>query len=109
MHPTLRQQSPKAGHFTQRAPAARPRPHASTLRRHSQEAEARRDELSRQLDAIADFGEDLTRLRTQHEMLFKGNAEAFLRLRVRVGGASTARAQQGLGWVGSVLFEAAVA
>lgn len=45
-----------------------------------QAAQARRDELSASLNRIADLGEDLTKLRTQFELVAKQNAEAEVRL-----------------------------
>lgn len=48
-------------------------------------AQQRQDELSGQLVQIAEFGDDLTRLRTQYEMVARQNAEAYHRLQSAYG------------------------
>ncbi|KAL4437341.1 hypothetical protein ABPG75_004480 [Micractinium tetrahymenae] len=48
-------------------------------------AQQRQDELSGQLVQIAHFGDDLTRLRTQYEMVARQNAEAYHRLQSAYG------------------------
>ena len=47
-----------------------------------QEAEGKLGELGGRIARIADFSSDLTKLRTQHEMQARQNAEAIVRLRV---------------------------
>lgn len=65
-----------------------------------QAATARKEQLGAQLNAIADYAEDLSRTQTQYEMLARQNAEMYHRLRVRLWGGVAMRAKVGIWWVG---------
>lgn len=60
-----------------------------------QEAEAKLGDLGGRIARIADFSSDLTKLRTQHEMQARQNAEAIVRLRVSCSQRAKQRSRAG--------------